>query len=69
MRMLSGGSTAVKGALARAAVLPPIGDFMKNGISVAMTTPAWSNNWADWNNSPSHNDWENSAPTPPPGGK
>ena len=63
MRMLSGGSTAVKGALARAAVLPPI-NATKNGISVA-----WGNNWADWNNSPSYSDWEDWSPEPPPGGK
>ena len=64
MRMLSGGNSAVQGALARAAVLPPIVNTTKNGISIA-----WGNNWCDWNNSPQHNDWEDWSPTPPPGGK
>ena len=64
MRMLSGGSSAVKGALARAAVLPPINPVAKNGISFA-----WGNNWCDWNNSPSYSDWEDHSPEPPPGSK
>lgn len=29
--------------------------------------PDWDSNWADWNNAPDYNDWENHAPTPPGG--
>lgn len=68
MRMADGGSAAVLGAIARAAVLPSAESLAENGISAATAT-AWSNNWADWDNGPDHNNWDNWAPEPPPGGK
>lgn len=56
------GGNAIHGALARAQRLPQVGP-----ASIRCGGP-WDSNWADWDNE-GHNNWEDWAPEPPPGGK
>lgn len=51
------------GAIERANQSPSLGDG-----ELDVSHSAWNNNWADWDNTGSHNEWDNWAPTPP-GGK
>ena len=67
MLAVVGGDAAIRGAMQRAAVLPllldPPTDTRDGNIRLA-----WSNNWADWDNSGGHNEWEDHS-SGPPGGK
>lgn len=65
---LTGGEAAILGVVQRAATLPllldPPADVPMNNYSQAL---AWSNNWADWDNSGGHNEWGDHSPGPPGG--
>ena len=64
---LTGGSAAIRGAAQRAAVLPLLLDPPADASAGNPGRLAWNNNWADWDNSGSHNEWEDWNPTPPGG--
>mgnify|MGYP001603508471 CR=1 FL=1 len=52
---------AVTGAVTRAMLLPA------NSGPTIVASGSWSNNWADWDNSGGHNEWEDWNPSPPGG--
>ena len=56
-------SAAINGAVERALALPALG----NPGLPEHTMAEWDSNWADWDNSGGHNDWEDWNPTPPGG--
>lgn len=61
-------SAAVRGALGRANLLPPLNLNPDNPQPAEfLAASGWNNNWADWDNSGGHNEWENGNPSPPGG--
>jgi len=60
------GSNAIKGAISRATVLPPLSKNRTSEITNLITN--WNNDWPHWDHSYKHNQWENTNPNPP-GGK
>ena len=61
-----GGNAAIRGAVQRAAALPLLLDPPADTRD-GTTRLAWSNNWADWDNTGPHNEWEDWNPSPPGG--
>lgn len=64
---VDGGSAAIRGAMERAIMLPPLNPHNEGSPSPVPFLAAWSNNWADWDNYSGHNNWENGNPSPPGG--
>lgn len=60
-------SAAVRGAMERALMLPSLNSSHEATPFPMQSSGGWSNNWADWDNSGGHNDWENGNPSPPGG--
>ena len=63
----SHGSMALSGAIARARALPLIKASASINVDLdkVLWCGKWANNWADWDNSGPHNEWENWNPRPP----
>lgn len=59
------GKAAIQGAVQRAAVLPLLLDPPADVSADDNVRLAWGNNWADWDNSGGHNEWEDWNPSPP----
>jgi len=62
-----GGEAVIRGIAQRMAVLPLLLDTQVEVPGDDSVRMAWSNNWADWDNSGGHNEWEDWNPSPPGG--